>query len=160
MSGSSSTPERLLREASGPECAEERESGDVARDHERERRGDAPEAPAREIRARDEPRERDAEHDRRRGHAGDEQPGGDDELERPLAPEDLPRLARAERPYREVRERELQQRDDDARRDDERKGRAWARPAAHDVYPVSFSSSSVRFELFAEGRVVDVRPAE
>ena len=129
MSGSSSTPERLLREASRPECAEEREGGDVARDHERERRGDAPEAPPRQVRAGDEPGQRDAEHDRRRGHAGDEQPGRDDELEGPLAPEDLPRLPRAERAYREIRERELQQRDDDARRDDEREGRALARPA-------------------------------
>ena len=85
--------ERLLGEASRPERAEEREGRDVARDHERERRCDAPGAPARQIGAGDEPRERDPDHDRRRRHAGDEQPGGDDELERPLPPQDLPGLA-------------------------------------------------------------------
>ena len=73
--------ERLLEQAARSERAEERERGHEARDDERERGSEPPEPPAGQIRANDEPGERNADGQRGCDDPGAEQGGGDHELD-------------------------------------------------------------------------------
>ena len=131
--------ERLLEQAARSERAEERERGDEARDDEWERGGEAPEPPAGQIRANDEPGERDADGQCRGHDPGAEQGGGDHELDRGRHGDERPGVrVGGECPQSEVCERERRRARDDAGDQDEEERRATAgrrvrgrRAAAH-----------------------------
>jgi hypothetical protein len=74
--------EHLLEKASRGESSEERERRDEARDDERKRCRQTPDAASRQIRAHDEPSERDADDERRDDDAECEQSGIPGEIER------------------------------------------------------------------------------
>ena len=82
------------------ERAEQAEGGDVARDHERERRADGPELPAGEVGAGRQPGDRDADRHRGECDADDEEPGAPDQLESVRAGQDTPAAASSRRRWR------------------------------------------------------------
>ncbi len=142
--GQALDPERLLQQPALAEEAEQAERGDVARDHERKRRGDRPHAPAGQVGARHEPRGRHGNDDRGDDDPGDEEHRVDDEPQGRAVPEHVERPpAAVGHPDHQVREWQQEERDDCAREERERERWPPAGGRHYDSQPVSRSSSTV-----------------
>jgi hypothetical protein len=97
-------PERVPQQPAGAERPQQAEGGDVARDHERQGRGDRPHSPPRKVRSGHEPGQRDGDEKRCDRDPCDEEAGAPEELQRPPPPDDVPRLAFPRRAGDEVDE--------------------------------------------------------